>query len=409
MPTGNRANQGGERRKHTPLGIIARSACRWLCRMRHSHLPQGADSSYAHSDVVAPAPGKWTVFIWTRPAGTAGSYTGGTVQFTWAAENYVNFGSLQPAVFNLAPGASEILTAQFSMPMQSGDLAAAIRFGQSADLNGTSQAEIPISLRTLISIGPNGGNFTGTLTGGNGRGGGAPTQTYAFDVPTGVNNMSLVLSIADSGYVLEGLLVDPQGMELSVNVNLGPECKNAPELLMHVTMHGKPLCPFPSANRADAAVEIGRDGFPRAQPVSHRFAHQLCPAPAWIGRLGKMGQSGTRKAILSVPILVKHLSSISLHLSPEIGCCYVRRLYAHLHDRSSPVHWDPVYRLHFTMQRCRLRGRERGVENTFSPGDRHRDGLTQRRNRSLEEADAERHDPAEYRDRGANPTCAESM
>src|SRR6266404_6238506 len=38
MPSGTRANQGGDRRKPTPLGIIARSACRCLCRMRHRHL-----------------------------------------------------------------------------------------------------------------------------------------------------------------------------------------------------------------------------------------------------------------------------------------------------------------------------------------------------------------------------------
>ena len=102
---------------------------------------------------------------------------------------------------------------------------------------------------------------------------------------------------------------------LSPSVNLGLEGEHAPELVMHVTMHGKPLCPFPSANRADAAAKVSRDGLPRAQPVSYRSAHQLCPASAWSVGPGKMGQSGTRKAILSGPILVKHLSSISLHLS----------------------------------------------------------------------------------------------
>jgi Subtilase family/Peptidase inhibitor I9 len=182
--------------------------------------PQGADSGYGHTDVVAPAAGKWTVYIWTRPAGVAGSYTGTDVQFTWGAERYVSFGSVQPATLHLAPGASETLTARFRMPTQTGDLASAIRFGQSADLNGTSQAQIPISLRTVVKTGPNGGNFTGTLTGGNGRGGTGPTQTYAFDVPNGVKNMSLVMNVSDPGYVLEGLLVDPQGMQLSVQSNV---------------------------------------------------------------------------------------------------------------------------------------------------------------------------------------------
>ena len=64
--------------------------------------------------------------------------------------------------------------------------------------------------------------FSGTLTGGNGRAGAGPTQTFEFDVPTGVANMSLVVPIADSGYLLEGVLVDPQGMQLSVELNLDP-------------------------------------------------------------------------------------------------------------------------------------------------------------------------------------------
>jgi hypothetical protein len=185
--------------------------------------PQGYGSGYGHVDVVTPPAGTWTAVGLTpsTASGASGGYTG-PVEFTWAAERYVNFGTLKPAALSLAPGASASLTAQFRMPAQSGDLAAAIRFGQSADQNGTSQAEIPISLRTLIPIGPNGGDFTGTLTGGNGRNSTGPTQTFAFDVPNRVKNMSLVLNIPDSGYLLEGLLVDPQGMQLSVTSNIDP-------------------------------------------------------------------------------------------------------------------------------------------------------------------------------------------
>jgi len=83
-----------------------------------------------------------------------------------------------------------------------------------------SQSEIPIALRTLIPITHGSGSFTGTLTGGNGRPGAGPTQTYAFDVPPGVDNMSLNLQITDPLYLLEGLLVDPNGMQLSVEGNV---------------------------------------------------------------------------------------------------------------------------------------------------------------------------------------------
>jgi hypothetical protein len=184
-------------------------------------IPQGTGSGYGHVDVVRPAAGTWTAVIWTRVSGVAGSYAG-PIQFTWATENYVNLGTVSPANLTLAPGASASVTAEFSMPAQPGDLAAAIRFDHSPNAATASYSEIPVSLRTLVPVGPTGGNFTGTLTGGNSRPAVGPTQIFAFDVPPGVNNMSLALEIADNGYLLEGLLVDPQGMQLSVEPNQDP-------------------------------------------------------------------------------------------------------------------------------------------------------------------------------------------
>jgi hypothetical protein len=179
-------------------------------------IPQGLGSGYGHVDVVKPAAGSWTAVIWTRPSGT-GSYTG-PVQFTWAAEQFVNIGSVYPATLAVAPGATQSFTADFFTPAEPGDLAAGIRFTEQD--GNYALPEIPVTLRTLIPVGPTGGSFTGSLTGGNGRAGAGPTQTFEFDVPSGVNNMSLALQTADNGYLLEGLLVDPQGMELSVEPNL---------------------------------------------------------------------------------------------------------------------------------------------------------------------------------------------
>ena len=235
--------------------------------------PQGADSAYGHSDVVAPEAGTWTVFIFTRTPGKGivGSYTG-NVQFTWAVENYVSFGTLQPSSLTLAPGQSANLYAQFTMPTQSGDSAAAIRFGQTADLNGTSQAEIPVSLRTLIPLNSSGGTFTGTLTGGNGRPGAGPDQTFAFNVPSGVRDMSLVVSIPDSGYVLQGLLVDPQGMELSVNANFDPTTGASQFALQHFRYSPQPgrwrfvlLQDFFSSGNQTSLTFSGRIAFNTAQ------------------------------------------------------------------------------------------------------------------------------------------------
>jgi subtilase family protein len=178
-------------------------------------IPQGASSGYGHFDVNHPAPGTWTAVIWT--SGVDQTYFG-PVQFSWTAERYVSFGSVSPASFELAPGATQWVTARFSMPVQPGDKGVAIRFAPAA--GGAQPAEIPIALRALITTGPNGGFFNGTLTGGNGRDATGPTQTYAFDVPAGVNNMNLSLQVSDSLYLLQGLLIAPDGMQLSVQPNV---------------------------------------------------------------------------------------------------------------------------------------------------------------------------------------------
>jgi hypothetical protein len=186
-------------------------------------IPQGLASAYGHVDIVHPAAGTWTAVIWTRPAGAAGSYAG-PVQFTWAAERYVELGTVHPSTLDLPPGQSASITADFMMPSNPGDLSAAIRFsdskGEHDNSKGEDEPEIPLSLRTLIPVGPTGGSFTGTLTGGNGRAGVGPYQTYEFDVPWGVATMNLNLEIADNGYLLEGVLVDPNGMQLSVQPNV---------------------------------------------------------------------------------------------------------------------------------------------------------------------------------------------
>ncbi len=181
-------------------------------------LPQGLGSGYGHVDVGHPTPGKWTAIIWTRPSGT-GSYSG-PVQFSWSAERYVSAGAVHPATLHLKPGASATFTADFDMPAEPGDSSVAIRFIEAT--GDTFLPALPVSLRTLIPTSATGGAFTGTLTGGNGRAGVGPYQTFEFDVPKGVANMSLNFEIPDNGYLLEGLLIDPNGMQLSVAPNIDP-------------------------------------------------------------------------------------------------------------------------------------------------------------------------------------------
>jgi hypothetical protein len=181
-------------------------------------IPQGFGQGFGHVDVVKPAGGTWTAVFFTRPPGVAASYSGPVV-FTWAAENYVKIGSVHPSALDLAPGKSGTFTVDYHMPEQSGDLGAAIRFVGSSTAGGTALPEIPVSLRTLVPIGPTGGSFTGTITGGNGRAATGPYQTYVFNVPAGHGSMNLNLQTADRGDILEGVLVDPNGMQMSVQPN----------------------------------------------------------------------------------------------------------------------------------------------------------------------------------------------
>jgi Subtilase family len=252
-------------------------------------IPQGFGSGYGHVDIVNPSPGTWTAIIWTRAAGLAGSYSG-PVQFSWAAERYVKFGSVSPASFTLAPGATQYLTARFSMPSQAGDQGVAIRFGDSDD----TQSEIPIALRTLIPTSHSGGSFSGTLTGGNGRPSTGPTQTFAFDVPPGVNNMALNFEISDPLYVLEGLLIDPNGMQLSVQPNF--DANGNPTGAMQLNRAN------PQAGRWRFILLV--DYYTSGNQVSLPFNAQIGFNTAQVSAVGLPNNAGTMLSASGAPVVV---------------------------------------------------------------------------------------------------------
>ncbi|HYC08652.1 MAG TPA: S8 family serine peptidase, partial [Steroidobacteraceae bacterium] len=254
-------------------------------------IPQGLGSGYGHVDIVNPTPGTWTAIIWTRAAGLAGSYAG-PVKFSWAAERYVKFGSVSPASFTLAPGATQYLTARFSMPSQAGDQSVAIRFG---DGDGDdNQSEIPIALRTLIPISHGGGSFSGTLTGGNGRDATGPTQTFAFDVPPGANNMALNLQVSDPLYLLEGLLVDPNGMQLSVGMNVDANGDTAGAMQLNRTN------PMPGRWRFILLLDYFSSGNQTTLP----FTAQIGLNTAQVSASGLPNNPGTTLSASGAPVVV---------------------------------------------------------------------------------------------------------
>jgi hypothetical protein len=233
-------------------------------------VPQGLGSGYGHVDVVSPVAGTWTAVIFTRPSGV-GSYTG-PVQFTWAAERFMNLGTVSPATASIAAGATQSFSASFFTPTDAGDLAAGIRFSETD--GSYPLPEIPVTIRTLVPIGPTGGTFSGVLTGGNARAGAGNAQTYDFDVPYGIKDMSLVVPVSDNGYLLAGFLIDPHGMQLSVGVNLDPF--GAPQYaLQHFRYNPEPgrwrfilVQTFVSSGNQTDLPFTARIGFNRAEVVA---------------------------------------------------------------------------------------------------------------------------------------------
>jgi len=172
--------------------------------------PQGAGSGYGHVDVTNPVPGVWTAVLFTP------SYNG-AVHLDVSSSRFTSIGTVtrdQGTDVVLQPGQTGSYTVQTTLPAQPGDTSAQVVF---TGADGSSVAgAIPVVLRTLVPLGPTGGSFTGTLTGGNGRAGASPVQTYLFDVPNGLKDLDLGLSIADNNYNLEGVLVDPNGLPIDV-------------------------------------------------------------------------------------------------------------------------------------------------------------------------------------------------
>ncbi len=151
-------------------------------------LPQGA-GNHGQVDVRFPAAGTWTAifFASASPFGF-----NGTVNYEFTTTKYTTFGSVSPASAVIKPGQSMTFHVHANLPEDAGDLSAAVQFNTSL---GT-QTEIPLTLRTLLSTSSAGGEFVGTLTGGNGRGNpGAQTQAYFFDVPSGKKNLGIDLTL----------------------------------------------------------------------------------------------------------------------------------------------------------------------------------------------------------------------
>lgn len=167
---------------------------------------EGVSGNYANPVVRKPSAGTWTALLYTD------SFTG-TVHLSATEQHAAPTGHVSPSTFTLAPGQHRDVTVTSTFPT-TGDTADSVTFAAAG-----ATTTVPDLLRALL---PLPGTFSGTITGGNGRGGDpAQTFTYAFDVPAGAPGLNVSTTLArDENQVLQGVLLDPNGETRSIGTNL---------------------------------------------------------------------------------------------------------------------------------------------------------------------------------------------
>ena len=187
--------------------------------------PQGL-GDFAETEVTNPAPGRWTALFFTEQDGATGpgsSGTSGPVQWDAQTWQYAPAGSITPSGLVIPPGRTATATFSLTTPAAAGDTDQSIVVS-SAD----GQTSIPVTVRSVVPMGPSGGTFSGVLTGGNGRAlSEAQTNSYYFNVPPGQTDLDASIAMANNpgaGDVLVAYLVDPNGQTVgySSDVTLEP-------------------------------------------------------------------------------------------------------------------------------------------------------------------------------------------
>ncbi|HKD93277.1 MAG TPA: hypothetical protein VKB43_01040, partial [Gaiellaceae bacterium] len=179
-------------------------------------VPQGL-ANFADMQVADPMPGTWTAVFFTVKNAGGNKGTSGTIQWqatTWTAGSA---GKIAPGSLTIAPGATKTAMFTAKSPADPGDTAQSIVL---SDGNGTTT--IPVTVRTLVKAGHghHGGSFSGVLTGGNGRGNPAQSNTYAFDVPKGQHDIDVSAALSDPNDGVVAYLIDPEGEAVASSSNL---------------------------------------------------------------------------------------------------------------------------------------------------------------------------------------------
>jgi hypothetical protein len=190
--------------------------------------PQGL-GDFAEAEVTKPPAGKWTALFFTELNGAIAHQTGtkGLIQWDASLWSFTPGATVIPAVLSIAPGQTETATVVVRNPLFPGD------YDQSVVVSEPSgRTTVPVTIRTYVPIGREGGTFKGVLTGGNGRAGSqAQTNTYFFNVPPGEANIDVSIALkTDPGEPLVGYLVGPLGETVGYSSNYTVVPKSATKL-----------------------------------------------------------------------------------------------------------------------------------------------------------------------------------
>ncbi len=175
--------------------------------------PQG-DGNHGEVDVAKPVGGTWTAIIFLRDGAFSGK-----VNWQMLTQDFGSADSLSPASQSIAPGRTKTFQLNARMPTAAGDSS------QDLELNsGAGTTIVPISLRSLVKLNNKGGDFAGNLIGGNGRNGaGQPAQinTFDFNVPAGMPEVSVGLSFQNNpGTQIFASLIGPNGQTVTAGDNI---------------------------------------------------------------------------------------------------------------------------------------------------------------------------------------------
>ena len=163
-------------------------------------------AGFGHVEVRHPAAGTWTAVLFTV---STAPYFGSPIKFSYATEKFHPVGSVSPSSRTLKPGQTATFTVKVTAG-QAGDEALSLHLGTGSGDDGS----IPVIVRSLVPLSPSGGSFSGMLTGSPDTGNAGQEFTYQFNVTGNRPLLNLGLQLADSGYNLNGFLIDPNGQPL---------------------------------------------------------------------------------------------------------------------------------------------------------------------------------------------------